>query len=75
MHRSSRAYRDVDDVRVYLRIFRAVWQPILNVIVGVALSMAAGFVFLKGVQYAAFDGQSAWFLSITLLGFSSIMGA
>jgi cytochrome c oxidase subunit 1 len=29
----------------------------------------------KFVQYLVFDGQSAWFLSLFLLGFSSIMGA
>jgi heme/copper-type cytochrome/quinol oxidase subunit 1 len=50
-------------------------NSVLNGIVGIILSMLGGFVALKGVQYAAFDGQSAWFLSITLLGFSSIMGA
>jgi len=48
---------------------------LLNVLMGLAISMSLGFLMLKGVQYAAFDGQSAWFLSITLLGFSSIMGA
>ena len=47
----------------------------INGPVGVFLAMTAGWFLLKGVQYAAFDGQSAWFLSITLLGFSSIMGA
>src|SRR5438132_10827527 len=32
-------------------------------------------IFVRGVQVAAFDGQACWFLSIFILGFSSIMGA
>ncbi len=48
---------------------------ILNFLVGVLLSAVAAILILKGIQYATFDGQSAWFLSLTLLGFSSIMGA
>jgi heme/copper-type cytochrome/quinol oxidase subunit 1 len=47
----------------------------LNIVVGLTLSVVIGFFVNKGVQFAAFDGQSAWFLSITWLGFSSIMGA
>jgi len=47
----------------------------LNIVIGLALSVVMGFFINKGVQYAAFDGQSAWFLSITWLGFSSLMGA
>jgi cytochrome c oxidase subunit I len=46
-----------------------------NVIVGLILALTVGYMINKGVQYAAFDGQSAWFVSLTLLGFSSIMGA
>src|SRR5213075_1967538 len=33
------------------------------------------YFMLQGVQRAAFDGQAAWFLSLIILGFSSIMGA
>jgi heme/copper-type cytochrome/quinol oxidase subunit 1 len=50
-------------------------STILNVVVGVVLSLAAAFLLNKGAQYVAFDGQAAWFLSITWLGFSSLMGA
>jgi cytochrome c oxidase subunit 1 len=46
-----------------------------NVGVGLALALTVGYLINKGAQYAAFDGQSAWFVSLTLLGFSSIMGA
>jgi heme/copper-type cytochrome/quinol oxidase subunit 1 len=48
---------------------------IVNFVVGFVLSVGLGYFLNKGVQYAAFDGQSAWFLSITWLGFSSLMGA
>jgi cytochrome c oxidase subunit 1 len=48
---------------------------IVNFAVGLVLSVTVGYFLNKGVQYAAFDGQSAWFLSIGWLGFSSIMGA
>ena len=47
----------------------------LNWLVGFALSIVTAFFSLKGIQYLVFDGQSAWFLSLFLLGFSSIMGA
>jgi heme/copper-type cytochrome/quinol oxidase subunit 1 len=50
-------------------------STIINIVVGLVLSVVVGFFINKGVQYAAFDGQSAWFLSITWLGFSSLMGA
>jgi heme/copper-type cytochrome/quinol oxidase subunit 1 len=46
----------------------------VNLPVGLALSLVAGYFVSKGIQYAAFDGQAAWFLSITWLGFSSLMG-
>ena len=39
------------------------------------LCVVGAVVFVKLIQFAAFDGQSAWFLSLTLLGFSTIMGA
>ena len=45
-----------------------------NVVVSVLLSLVGGYLLTKGVQYAAFDGQSAWFLSLIWLGFSSLMG-
>src|SRR5579862_3874828 len=47
----------------------------LNWIVGLALSLIGAYFTQKGVQYLVFDGQSAWFFSLFLLGFSSIMGA
>jgi heme/copper-type cytochrome/quinol oxidase subunit 1 len=47
---------------------------LVNFIVGLAVALVGGFFLNKGVQYAAFDGQAAWFLSITWLGFSSLMG-
>ncbi|HEY7117876.1 MAG TPA: cbb3-type cytochrome c oxidase subunit I, partial [Tepidisphaeraceae bacterium] len=40
-----------------------------------ALALVGGYFMTRGVQYAAFDGQSAWFVSIAWLGFSSLMGA
>ena len=48
---------------------------ILNFLVSIVLATLGAVLTLKGIQYAAFDGQSAWFLSLTILGFSSIMGA
>jgi heme/copper-type cytochrome/quinol oxidase subunit 1 len=45
-----------------------------NVVVGVALSLVGGYLINKGAQYAAFDGQSAWFFALIWLGFSSLMG-
>ncbi len=46
-----------------------------NVIVSLVLCSVGGYLGVKGAQYAAFDGQSCWFLSLIILGFSSIMGA
>ncbi|CAA9445597.1 MAG: Cytochrome c oxidase polypeptide I, partial [uncultured Phycisphaerae bacterium] len=47
----------------------------LNWVVGVAVSLVAAWGGVKAFQFLAFDGQAAWFLSIFLIGFSSIMGA
>ena len=47
----------------------------VNWIVGVALSLVGAYFGVKLFQFLAFDGQSAWFLAIFLLGFSSILGA
>jgi cytochrome c oxidase subunit 1 len=47
----------------------------VDVVVSVILSLIGAFFTLKGIQHAAFDGQSCWFLSLILLGFSSLMGA
>ena len=47
----------------------------INIPVSVVLSFIGAFFLVRGVQRVAFDGQSAWHLSIFLLGFSSIMGA
>ena len=43
--------------------------------VSVLLSLIAGILLTCGIQHIAFDGQSCWFLSLFLLGFSSLMGA
>jgi heme/copper-type cytochrome/quinol oxidase subunit 1 len=47
----------------------------LNIGVTVLGAFLFATIFTRGLQVAAFDGQSCWFLSIILLGFSSIMGA
>jgi len=47
----------------------------LNWAATILLASIAGLIVLHGIQYAAWDGQSAWFLSLTILGFSSILGA
>jgi cytochrome c oxidase subunit 1 len=47
----------------------------LKVGVSVLLSAVFAIVAVRFVQLAAFDGQSCWFLSLFLLGFSSLMGA
>src|SRR6185436_335314 len=44
-------------------------------IIGTIISLIGAFFVVKGIQWAAFDGQSCWFLSIIWLGFSSLMGA
>ncbi len=46
-----------------------------NVIVTIVLSVVVAYFFTLGTQIASFDGQSCWFLSLFILGFSSIMGA
>jgi cytochrome c oxidase subunit 1 len=38
-------------------------------------AILAAIVFVRGLQIVAFDGQSCWFTSLILLGFSSVMGA
>ena len=48
---------------------------LVNWAVSIPLCAVAAYFGLQGVQFLAFDGQAAWFLSIFLLGFSSIMGA
>jgi heme/copper-type cytochrome/quinol oxidase subunit 1 len=47
----------------------------INIPVAVIISGTLAFFVLRGLQIAAFDGQSAWFLSVLILGFSSILGA
>ena len=47
----------------------------LNWLVTFLLSAVGAYYVGKGVQYLVFDGQSAWFFSLFILGFSSIMGA
>ena len=48
---------------------------VVNATVGTILSLLFATVAVRAVQPVAFDGQSCWFLSILLLGFSSLMGA
>ena len=43
--------------------------------VSIVLSAVFAIVSVRFVQKAAFDGQACWFLSLFLLGFSSLMGA
>lgn len=47
----------------------------LNLIVSILLSAVAAAFWVKMVQAIAFDGQSAWFLSLLLLGLTSLLGA
>lgn len=47
----------------------------LNVVTTTVLSLIVAYFATQGSQFAAFDGQSCWFFSIFLLGFSSLMGA
>ncbi|MDB5358031.1 MAG: Cytochrome-c oxidase [Phycisphaerales bacterium] len=47
----------------------------LNWGLSLVIAGVGAFYAVKGVQYLVFDGQSAWFLSLFILGFSSIMGA
>jgi cytochrome c oxidase subunit 1 len=46
-----------------------------NVAVSVLLCAVFAIISVRAVQHIAFDGQAAWFLSLFLVGFSSIMGA
>jgi heme/copper-type cytochrome/quinol oxidase subunit 1 len=46
-----------------------------DIILSILLSVTAGTLLTRGIQHVAFDGQSCWFLSLFLLGFSSLMGA
>src|SRR3954465_7065130 len=47
---------------------------IVDGIVNVLLAAVLAHIFVMGVSRAAFDGQSCWFLSLILLGFTSLMG-
>ena len=47
----------------------------VNAAVSAILCEIAAVLVLWGLQYAVFDGQSAWLLSLALLGFATIMGA
>lgn len=47
----------------------------LNWLVTLLLSAVGAYYTGKGVQYLVFDGQSAWFFSLFILGFSSIVGS
>ena len=47
----------------------------LNWLVASVLALIGAYGGIKLFQFLAFDGQSAWFFAIFLLGFSSILGA
>jgi cytochrome c oxidase subunit 1 len=47
----------------------------INALVSIIIALTGAFWLCKGVQYLTFDGQSCWFLSLFILGFSSLMGA
>ena len=49
-------------------------NPYVNGTVNVIVSAVAAFFFTKLTQRVAFDGQAAWFFSLVLLGFTSLMG-
>lgn len=44
-------------------------------VVGIALSTTGAIVVTRAIQVIAFDGQSAWFLSLLWLGISNQLGA
>jgi cytochrome c oxidase subunit 1 len=50
-------------------------NKILNVGVSILLSLVGAYALSRAIQHVVFDGQSAWFLSLLWLGFSSLMGA
>jgi cytochrome c oxidase subunit I len=47
---------------------------IIDGVINVALSLALAWVMNRAIQHVARDGQSAWFTSVILLGFTSLMG-
>src|SRR5204863_603087 len=47
----------------------------INAIVSIALCSVAAYFTVRGLQHVCFDGQSCWFFSLFILGFSSLMGA
>lgn len=47
----------------------------LNWLIGISLAAIGAVGGVKLWQLLAFDGQSAWFLAVFVLGFSSILGA
>ena len=53
---------------------RTGYRP-LNWLISVVISGVAAYFAQRGIQKAVFDGQSAWFFSLFLLGFSSILGS
>jgi cytochrome c oxidase subunit I len=54
----------------YINFGNRIVDGIINIIV----ASIAAFYLTRGVQHVAFDGQSCWFLSLILLGFTSLMG-
>lgn len=47
----------------------------INAVVSILLSLVGAALLIRSIQHIVFDGQSAWFLSLFWLGFSSLMGA
>ncbi len=41
----------------------------------ILLAALPAWICLRGIEIAAFDGQSCWFLSLMVLGFSGILGS
>ncbi len=48
---------------------------LVNAVMTITFAAVSAAVIVRGVQAVAFDGQSCWFVSIILVGFSSVIGA
>jgi cytochrome c oxidase subunit 1 len=55
--------------------FLSAGARITMIVLGFILALGAAVVAVRGLQVVAFDGQSCWFVSLILLGFSSVIGA
>jgi heme/copper-type cytochrome/quinol oxidase subunit 1 len=50
-------------------------DPLMSTIIVVTGSLIASGCIVRGLQSIAFDGQSCWFVSLLLIGVTSVMGA